>query len=345
MSDLSIIMPTYNRELYIKEALDSILMQETTYSYTIIIADDCSTDKTLEIAEEYRKAYPHIITIMPSKENQKLYKNILRAYTTITTKYFCVLDPDDFWIDTKKIQKALDFLESHNDYTIYTANTKIQYQHKESQNYIGCNENRTSTFSDCLKSQNIAGHTSSCIFRNVVFNNNRGGGIFPHKLLHLENPSQERSFRGDSFRNIIHLHEGKQYYCAEIDSVYRIHETGIWTSMSDIQHLVMGSVFYRDMWLYYDKAYFELLLFSYKTYRSAIATDNIHLLLTKDFGIFSEYIKYLRELALDYEPYKEQLEISLIRFFNDRMKCKYKILTAIHNTIEKKLMQKGLLIH
>ena len=175
MSDLSVIIPTYNRESYIKEALDSILMQETTYSYTIIIADDCSTDKTLEIAEEYRKAYPHIITIMTSEKNQKIYKNTLRAYTTITTKYFCVLDPDDFWIDTKKIQKALDFLETNRDYTIYTGNTQVQYQDKGVQNYIGCNESKTSTFLDYLKSQSIAGHTSSCVFRNIVFNNNGGG--------------------------------------------------------------------------------------------------------------------------------------------------------------------------
>ena len=151
-------------------------MQETTYSYTIIIADDCSTDKTLEIAEEYRKAYPHIITIMTSEKNQKIYKNTLRAYTTITTKYFCVLDPDDFWIDTKKIQKALDFLETNRDYTIYTGNTQVQYQDKGVQNYIGCNESKTSTFLDYLKSQSIAGHTSSCVFRNIVFNNNGGGG-------------------------------------------------------------------------------------------------------------------------------------------------------------------------
>ena len=167
---------------------------------------------------------------------------------------------------------------------------------------------------------------------------------FPHKLLHLETPSQERSFEGDSFRNIIHLHEGKQYYCAEIDSVYRIHETGIWTSMSDIQHLVMGSVFYRDMWLYYDKMYFELLLFSYKTYKSVITPNNIDSLLTKDSETFSECMQYLQELAITYQPYKEQLENALASFFDNKMKCKYKILTAIHQQIEKKLLKKGLLI-
>ena len=61
---LTILMPLYNQEPSIKDALNSILMQETNYKYELIISDDASTDGSLKIAKEYQAKYPDIIKIL-----------------------------------------------------------------------------------------------------------------------------------------------------------------------------------------------------------------------------------------------------------------------------------------
>ena len=127
MADITIIMPSYNKEKYIAENLDSVFMQETSYDYHIIVADDCSTDRTVEIVREYQNKYPDKITLLTSETNQKLYRNVLRAYENTKTDYFCVLDPDDYWTDKYKIQKSLDFLEKNKDYTIYVTDTNMLF--------------------------------------------------------------------------------------------------------------------------------------------------------------------------------------------------------------------------
>ena len=72
---LSILMPSYNKGRYIEEALESILMQETDYEYQIIIADDCSTDNTIDIVKSYQDKYSNKIVFLESDKNQGLYKN------------------------------------------------------------------------------------------------------------------------------------------------------------------------------------------------------------------------------------------------------------------------------
>lgn len=129
MCKLSILVPTYNKEEYIAECLDSIFMQRTNFSYQVIIADDCSTDNTLNIVSEYQKQHPNII-VLTSPKNQKLYKNILRAYKITKTDYFTVLDPGDYWIDKYKIQKASIFwnkiLNTHCISAILTKNYEME---------------------------------------------------------------------------------------------------------------------------------------------------------------------------------------------------------------------------
>ena len=46
---LNVLLITYNQEEYIKQTLDSLLMQTTTFDFNVVVADDCSTDKTLDI--------------------------------------------------------------------------------------------------------------------------------------------------------------------------------------------------------------------------------------------------------------------------------------------------------
>ncbi len=64
MVDVSVVMITYFAEKYIAEAIESVLRQKTKYSYEIIVSDDCSQDKTVEIAREYQKNIPILLGCM-----------------------------------------------------------------------------------------------------------------------------------------------------------------------------------------------------------------------------------------------------------------------------------------
>lgn len=263
MCKLSILVPTYNKEKYIAECLDSIFMQRTSYSYQVIIPDDCSTDNTLQIIAQYQEKYPDKIILLTSSQNQKLYKNILRAYEITKTDYFTVLDPDDYWIDKYKIQKALNFLEENPEYTLHISNS---YQKLRDGSIVPYSSfpDIDSDFQNYLQGNPALAHTSGTIFRNVIFKN----GI-PEKMIHLPNPTCEVSFRGDSFRNFIHLHEGKAHTVSHYESVYRITDEGIWQKMTEFEQDLANTQAFLNFWLYHDKKYPEIVLRAVLHYKMA----------------------------------------------------------------------------
>jgi len=260
MIDLSIIVPSYNREKYIAQMFHSIFEQKTEYSFQIIVVDDCSTDRTVKVIQQFQREFPEKIILLESKENQMLYKNVLRAYAMIKSEYFCVIDPDDFWIDSFKIQKALTFLEANEDYTIYATATLTQDKHGE-RKPMTFGKLQDSDFNDYLQGKAQLGNTLGSVFRNVIFKN----GI-PSQMTKLINNSQEDSFRGDSFRSIIHLHEGKCHFVPDYDGVYRITKDGLWQASSSIDQVLLTCFFYIDMFHYYDKKYWQLVAMSYIEY-------------------------------------------------------------------------------
>ena len=295
VSDITIVMPSYNRGEYIAEALDSVFMQETSYDYHVVIPDDCSTDDSLEIIGEYQKKYPDKITLITSEKNQKLYKNILRAYEIAKSDYFCVLDPDDLWLDKFKIQKALDFLENNKEYTIYIAGTDFLMPNGERKKFIRRNEIAEYDFKHYLQTQAYLGHTSGTIFRNVVFKN----GV-PDKMKNLECPSQEQSFRGDSFRMAIHLQEGKAYCAPEVESLYRITDDGIWQRSSKLEQELINANIFKDLWLYFGKSYPELIASSYKWFvKCKMLPDFLKMLMKeeKNFSLLVELESVLNDYS------------------------------------------------
>ena len=118
--EVSICCITYNHAKYIRDALDSFLMQKTTFPIEIIIHDDASTDGTADIIREYEAKYPDIIKPIYQTENQ--YSKGVRIFLSIIPlakgKYIAVCEGDDFWTDPKKLQIQYDFMESHPDYSL-----------------------------------------------------------------------------------------------------------------------------------------------------------------------------------------------------------------------------------
>lgn len=118
---VSIHCLVYNHEPYIRDCLEGFVMQKTNFPFEAIVHDDASTDKSADIIREYAEKYPHIIKPIYQTENQYSQKNgaIGRAVNAITRgKYIALCEGDDYWTDPLKLQKQVDFLESHPDYSM-----------------------------------------------------------------------------------------------------------------------------------------------------------------------------------------------------------------------------------
>jgi glycosyltransferase involved in cell wall biosynthesis len=120
MSDImvSICCLTYNQEEYIKDALEGFVNQKTTFPFEILIHDDASTDGTADIIRQYEARYPELIKPIYQTENQ-YSKNVAISFTIqyprAKGKYIAMCEGDDYWTDPLKLQKQVDYMESHPD--------------------------------------------------------------------------------------------------------------------------------------------------------------------------------------------------------------------------------------
>ena len=117
MEQVDILMATYNGEKYLKEQLESILNQTYT-NIRLLINDDCSTDKTIEILKEYEQK-DNRIYVHYNKENLGSIKNFENLLSRVENKYFMLADQDDVWMP-QKVEKSLDKITKENADLVFT---------------------------------------------------------------------------------------------------------------------------------------------------------------------------------------------------------------------------------
>lgn len=115
---LSVLLITYNHERYLRETLDTVLSQETDFEFEIVVGEDCSTDDTRRILNEYHDRYPGMFRLLYREKN--FGRPTLNVYETAMAcrgKYIATLEGDDYWTDKRKLKKAVDFLEENPAYS------------------------------------------------------------------------------------------------------------------------------------------------------------------------------------------------------------------------------------
>lgn len=155
---VSICCITYNHAPFIRKAFDGFLMQEPPTGvsadepwYEILIHDDASTDGTTEIIKEYVEKYPDMILPLFEKENQytKGADMDLYNYNRARGKYIAYCEGDDYWTDPYKLQKQVDYMDAHPDYSICTHGFSIHMIEKNklcpSRDFIAYNQSVNKT--------------------------------------------------------------------------------------------------------------------------------------------------------------------------------------------------------
>lgn len=145
---VSICCLSYNHAQFIGKCLDGFLMQKTDFPVEILVHDDASTDGTEAIVREYEVKYPDKIFPLYETENKYThgYKgkmDIAFNYSRARGKYIAYCEGDDYWTDPLKLQKQVDFLESHPDYSVCFTKCRKYYVDKkeyEDVDYGGCLE-------------------------------------------------------------------------------------------------------------------------------------------------------------------------------------------------------------
>lgn len=122
---VSICCICYNQEQYIRQTLDSFVMQQTNFLFEVVISDDCSKDGTRAVIAEYKEKYPELIRDVSKDYNQGAIPNWWYVQNQAKGKYTAICEGDDYWTDPLKLQKQVDFLESHPDYSMCCHAAKV----------------------------------------------------------------------------------------------------------------------------------------------------------------------------------------------------------------------------
>ena len=248
MSDplVTICCDTYNHVEFIKKTLDGFVMQQANFPYEIIISDDASTDGTTEILQSYAAKYSNIKLVI-NKENQwgegmangtffgfePLVYNILPI---AKGKYLAFCEGDDYWTDPLKIQKQVDYLESHpSDSMCYHAYAVL---HKSISGGLIDKNGSSYTKKELIAVPNgIASATK--MFRNYYNESTK---------------EAYQAFCGDYLlTSYMGLFGGCGYVKGIENSIYRIHDKGIWMGLDRQTQKLRYQVMLEDLYRLHTK--------------------------------------------------------------------------------------------
>jgi len=301
---VSIVVCTYNREMYIKQTIDSILSQKRDFTIEIIIGDDASNDRTREILLNYQKENPEIFTLVFHDNNQGAGKNWASLMKLVNGKYVALCDDDDYWHLEDKLRKQIDILEKneniglvHTDYRKLDINTNNIIEKKIK------NSTKKSVFQSLFDGEYFL-LPSSAVFRNSLIRN----FINLDDYITYEFPIQDwvTWLQIAKYTEFYHLNISTATYRISEESVTRSNDSVKLLNRYNKEQIMYKYICdkFKDEVIYDDKRWSEyvnhvLLVFSYNTndfekakfYGSKLKNANVRVLCSKNKFLFNLYFK------------------------------------------------------
>ena len=283
---ITVITTVYNKAKYLETWAESLSKQTYLDKTNILVIDDGSTDDSLNLLKRYSKKYNLKINLQRNSKNMGLLYTIRKAYRQLDTKYFAVLDADDYYISPQKIEKAVTFLESHDDYSAYACNYLLAYSESVGNPALPSNV-PNQTFTE-MKSTPFF-QTSSMTFRNF---------FTPQLLARIDYFTDEKNFgicENDTFRNAIALGFGKFYFENSIDAVWRCN-IGDWGTLSKLEQDFLNMCWHKELFEFYKTQ------FNIDTNAEYIILSTAQFYI-QSLSVVSELMKNLSFFKIEFKPY------------------------------------------
>ncbi len=271
---------TYNHSAYITDALNGFVMQQTDFPFVCTIMDDASTDgeqdvirrfvednfdlQDASVAYERDTDYGHVtfaqhktnkncfFALILLKENHYSQRKSKAPYLTewMDTKYIALCEGDDYWTDPLKLQKQVDFLETHKDYAICFHEAKIFNQ---STGEFVKDDIRTvpseTNIMELAKGNYI--HTQTVVYRN-------------DPLVERERAEIGRVAAGDYVLHMLNAKHGKIKKLPDCMAVYRLNNESVWGTKDATYRIPLWNEMLIRLLPFFDKDVQEVLREQYK---------------------------------------------------------------------------------
>lgn len=280
---VSILCVTYNQEKYIRETLDSFLMQKTDFPFEILVHDDCSTDETKNIISEYAKKHPSIIRPIFEESNQfsqgrvDFVKNM---FVQARGQYIAVCEGDDYWTDKRKLQKQVEFMDNNPTCSVVFHPVRMIFEDGKHEATIFPDRKDDFDIKHLIMRHNFA-QTSSVMYRKVDY------GKFNVNV----SP-------GDIYMLLYSAQSGGIGFIDSVMSTYRRHDKGVWSGVSKDE---------RKIWKRFGPGYIALcyeVIAMYgkkKKYKTTIL-KSIQEALSKSIEMDAKYSSDIINRALQKQP-------------------------------------------
>lgn len=234
---LSVVCIAYNQERFIRQCLDGILMQETDFAIEILVHDDASSDKTASIIQEYEVKYPGRMHCIYEKENQfskgvRIGASIM--YPMVKGRYVAICEGDDYWTDPHKLQKQIEYMESHSDCSFCFHNAIVRWEDGDKPDSVFADMSERDYTGDELL-DHWSAPTASFLFRADVLK---------------DYACTFRKYRnlvvGDTPMAVFCSQYGKVHSIPEVMSVYRKHRGG-YTGEFDSRKLFLFGLSWEEV--------------------------------------------------------------------------------------------------
>ena len=220
---VSVSLLTYNHAAYIRQAIESVLMQATNFDFELLIGEDESSDGTREIVKEYAARHPDKIRAFLNERKNVIYvngrptsrANSVNNLRNCRGQYVALMDGDDYWTSPHKLQRLADHLDAHPDESLCFHASQVAREGDTSAPPSPRPARKPVYTLAELIAGKIVPLTSSVMFRNGCF------GEFPEWYYRVR--------FGDLPLYVLCAQHGNVGFLNECLGVYRIHQGGLWS--------------------------------------------------------------------------------------------------------------------